>query len=606
MPFSSQLVILYCHDPKCTYQNLMTEESVDRKLAAVLYADVVDYTRLTSQDEIGTHQQVMSVLDYTSDTINSSGGTVLRYAGDAVLAEFQSMVAAATAAVTIQSELHVRNCDKPDHEKVQIRIGLNLGEVMQDRGEIFGDGVNLAARLEAAAAPGGICISSVVQEQINGKIDVDFDDNGEESFKNIERPVRVFRWHPEKSSGPATSPQILQHIDRPSIAVLPFDNLSNDPEQEYFADGITEDLITELSREKDLFVIARNSSSVYKGQTPDITRVAKDLGVQFVLEGSVRKAGNKIRLNAQLIDGKSNRHIWAERYDRSLDDIFEVQDDLSNTIMNTLIRKIQDNSSEDALRRPTLNMAAYDHYLRSIALILHLNKNDNYQAQQEARKAIELDPNFARGHMVLAQARIYDYWTGWSEDRDRALREGREAALKAIECDKEDYWGHTALSMAELFAKNHERALSTADDAVRLSPNSADARAVRAVILNFAGNPEEALEEAFLAIRHNPNHPYWYLIGPGRALFMLERYQEAVPYLEKLVNAGEDIATWRALLAATYMALGRGAEARAEITRAMNLMPELSISGILTMIPIKDNKVVERYANFLNEAGLPE
>ena len=580
----------------------MTDGAVERKLVAVLYADVADYTRLTSQDEVGTHQLVMSVLDHTSDTIKSSGGTVLRYAGDAILAEFQSMVAATTAAITIQNELFARNLDQPDDEKVQIRIGLNLGEVMQDRGEIFGDGVNLAARLEAIASPGGVCISSVVQEQIDGKLDVNFEDGGEETLKNIESPVQVYRWHPEQSAQQGAIPQDNVNQDRPSIAVLPFDNLSNDPDQEHFADGMTEDLITELSREKDLFVIARNSSSVYKGEKFDIAQVAKDLGVQYVLEGSVRKSGNTIRLNAQLIDGSSNRHIWAERYDRSLDNIFDVQDDLSNTITNTLIRKIQDSLFERALRQPTQDMAAYDHYLRGMARIFHLKKEDNVQTQQEARKAIALDPRFARGHMVLAQARIYDYWTG-CEDRDLALREGREAALKAIACDREDFWGYAALSLVELFSKNHELALSTIDDAVRLSPNSADARSIRAIILNFVGNPEEALQEASLAIRHNPNHPCWYLIGPGFALFIMERYQEAVPYLEKLVNAGEDIVVWRTLLAATYMALGRDAEAKTEVTRAMELMPNPGSSAILSLIPIKDNEVAERYAKLLGAAG---
>lgn len=584
----------------------MTENTVNRKLTAVFYADVVDYSRLTRQDEVGTHQQVMSVLDYISDTIKNSGGTVLRYAGDAILAEFQSMVAATMAAVTIQNELFARNIDMANDEKVQIRIGLNLGEVMQDRGEIYGDGVNLAARLETTASPGGICISSMVHEQIDSKVDVNFVDGGEESFKNIDRPVRIYRWHPDDSAARGATPKDITLEDKPSIAVLPFDNLSNDPEQEYFADGITEDIITELSREKDLFVIARNSSSVYKGQTPDIMQVAKDLGVQYVLEGSIRRSGNKIRLNAQLIDGKSNRHIWAERYDRSLDDIFEVQDDLTNTIMNTLVQKIQDSSFERALRRPPQNMAAYDHYARGMALILHLNKADNLRAQQEAKKAIELDPHYARGHMILAQARIYDYWTGWSKDRDLALREGREAALKAIDCDKTDFWGYTALSMAELFSKNHDRALNVINDAVKLSPNNADTRAVRAVILNFAGDPEEALNEALLAMRHNPNHPYWYLIGPGRALFMLERYQEAIPYLEKLVNAGEDIATWRSLLAATYMALGREAEAKEEVARVMDLMPDLNTTAILSLIPMKDQEVAKRYAKFLGEAGLPD
>jgi adenylate cyclase len=584
----------------------MAENIVNSKLTAILYADIAEYSRLTRQDEVGTHHQVMSVLDYASDAISDGGGTVLRYAGDAILAEFQSVVAAIMATLAIQNEILLRNNDKADNDKVQIRIGLNLGEVIQDRGEIYGDGVNLAARLEAAAQPGGVCVSSVVYEQIAGKVDADFVDGGEESFKNIDRPVQVYRWHPEGRSARNKVPPEQAIENRPSIAVLPFDNLSSDPEQEYFADGITEDIITELSREKDLFVIARNSSSVYKGQSPDIRQVAKDLGVKYVLEGSVRRAGNKIRLNAQLIDGESNRHIWAERYDRSLEDIFEVQDDLSNTIMNTLIQKIQSSSFDRALRRPPQNMIAYDHYVHGMALVLRLNKNDNLSAQQEALNAIELDPNYARGHALLAWTHLYGFFSGWFEDRGLALSLGHEAALKSILCDKNDFFGYSALGFAELFLKNHERALNAIDGAVRLSPNNADARAMRAIILNFTGNAEEALQEAGLAIRHNPSHPDWYLIGPGRALFILERYQEGLPYLEKLVNAGEDIPTWRVLLGATYMGLGRQAEAKAEISKAVELEPDLSITGILSITPFKDIQVIERYASLLSQAGLPD
>lgn len=586
----------------------MAENTVNSKLAAILYADIAGYSRLTRQDEIGTHHQVMSVLDYASDAISNGGGTVLRYAGDAILAEFQSVVAATITTLTIQNEILARNKDKADEDKIQIRVGLNLGEVIQDRGEIFGDGVNLAARLEAAAQPGGVCISSVVYEQITGKVDADFVDGGKESFKNIDQPVQVYRWHPEgQSAQNKVTPELELAIeDRPSIAVLPFDNLSSDPEQEYFADGITEDIITELSREKDLFVIARNSSSVYKGQTPDIRQVAKDLGVKYVLEGSVRRAGNKVRLNAQLIDGESNRHIWAERYDRSLEDIFEVQDDLSNTIMNTLIQKIHGSTFDRAIRQPPQNMMAYDHYVYGMALILRLNKSDFLVAQQEASKVIELDPNYARGHILLAWTHIYSYFSGWSEDGGLALRQGHEAALKSIECDKNDFLGYSALGFAELFLKNHDRALNAIDIAVRLCPNNADARAMRASILNFTGDPEQALLEASLAIRHNPNHPDWYLIGPGRALFILERYQETLLYLERLVDATDDIPTWKAQLGATYMALGRETEARAEISNAMEIEPDLSITWLLSVTPFKDSQVIERYASLLSKAGLPD
>ena len=347
----------------------MTSHNVKRKLTAIFYADVAGYSRHTGRDELGTHRQVMDTLDYASDAVGQGGGTVLRYAGDAVLAEFPSVVAAVESAANIQAELWSRNKIKDEAERIQIRIGLNLGEVIQDRDEIFGDGVNLAARLESAATPGGICISASVFEQVAGKIDIVFADGGEENFKNIERPVRVYHWHPGPAPAVARNDE-LPLPDKPSIAVLPFDNMSNDPDQEFFADGITEDIITELSREKDLFVIARNSTFAYKGKSPDIRQVARELGVRYVLEGSVRKAGNRVRLNAQLIDAQSNNHVWAERYDRSLEDIFTVQDELTSTINNSLLQKFRDADIERAMRRTPRNLAAYDHYLRAFGMML--------------------------------------------------------------------------------------------------------------------------------------------------------------------------------------------------------------------------------------------
>ena len=587
----------------------MSTESLKRKLAAILYADVAGYSRLTGDDEDATHRRLREYLDLIAATIESHHGQVMHYAGDAVLAKFDAVVDALSSAVAIQEQLKNQNLDLPDERKVQFRIGVNSGDVIEDRGDIYGDGVNVAARLEGLADAGGICISESVRTAIGKKLDLGYESMGEQQVKNIEEPVRAYKvaLDSEKKTQ-ATSPtkSTLELPDKPSIAVLPFTNMSNDPEQEFFADGITEDIITELSREKDLFVIARNSTSAYKGQTPDIRQVAKELGVKYVLEGSMRKAGNKIRLNAQLIEGETNRHVWAERYDRALEDIFEVQDDLTNTIMNTLLQKIQDTSMDRALRRPPQNLAAFDHYTRGFGLLLRLNKKDNEEAMQEAYKALELDPDYARAHMLLSWAHLYSMWTRWVEDPGAALKQGHERALKAIACDKDDFWGYGALSFAELFMENHDRALTAIDRAVVLNPNSADTRAMRAIILNYTGNPEEGLKEVELAIRHNPNHPYWYLIGAGRALFLLERYDEALPYLERLINAGEDISSWRSLLAATYMGLGRQQEAREEITKAIEADLNLTITELLSLLPMKDAQAIERYSNLLRQAGLPD
>lgn len=583
----------------------MPVQTPKHKLTAILYADVDGYTRLTGQDELGTHQRVMETLDYVSESIKSNGGEVLRYAGDAILSEFPSVVGAVNTAVYVQNELVKRNADQSKDSKVQIRIGLNLGEVLQDRGEIFGDGVNLAARLESIAPPGGLCISALAYDQVSEKVEIHFKDGGEERLKNIKAPIHVYYWHPDfsgdtpLSDGPALP-------DKPSIAVLPLDNMSNDPEQEFFSDGITEDIITELSREKDLFVIARNSTFAYKGKSVDLRRVARELGVRYILEGSVRKAGNRIRLNAQLIEAENNHHIWAERYDRALEDVFDVQEELTTTICNTLLQKFRDVDIERAMRRTPKNLAAYDHYLRAFGLVLSLKRNDSEKAMQEAQQALELEPDYARAHMILAWAHAYRSWAGWVEDLNEELRLCREAAQKSIKCDKDDFWGYGALAFGELWSGNHERALNAIDQAVALGPNSADSHAMRAVILNFTGNPEQALDEMALAMRLNPNHPHWYLAAPGRAYFLLEQYEKAIPYVERLVNAGEDVVTWRALLAASYMGANRKDEARAEIATLMESTPSISCEFIRARVPIRDERTMEKYMELLSAAGLPD
>ena len=585
----------------------MQDVTINRKLTTVFYADIASYSRLTRQDELGTHLIAMDFLDYTSSQIRESGGQVLRYAGDAILAEFQSVVAAVCTAVTVQEELTQRNLSRSDEDKVQVRIGLNLGEVLEDRGEIYGDGVNLAARLESVAEPGGICISGYVFEQIHSKIDFVFVDGGEMTFKNIDRPIQVYHWHPVKTSSKIEQQKEKTIIpDKPSIAVLPFDNLSSDPEQEFFSDGITEDIITELSRDKDIFVIARNSTMAYKNKRFDIRTVAEELGVKYVLEGSIRRAGNRIRLTAQLIEGATNHHVWAERYDRSLEDIFEVQDDLTSIIMNTLLEKIHSTSHETALKRSPKNMAAYDHYARGFAYLNRLSKSDNEKGLAEARKALELDPNYARGHMLLAMTHLYSIWIGWAEQPAEQLEIAHQNALRAIALDRSDFWGHAILAFAELFRQNHDRAITAIDRALELNPNGADSRAMRAAILNFVGRSEEALEEVMIAIRHNPNHPHWYLIAPGRAFYVLGRYEEAVPYLERLVNASEDASTFRALLAANYMMLNREAEAKHEIAIILEKFPTRTTTDLRSILPMTDTTITDQFVELLRQAGLPD
>lgn len=359
----------------------MAENFANHKLTAILYADVVGYSRLTSQDEMGTHKRVMTILDYASEAIREGRGTVLRYAGDAILAEFSSVLRMAQTAVEIQRELENRNSEFSLENKVQIRIGLNIGEVLQDRGEIFGDGVNLAARLEAAAQPGGICISAAVYEQLKGKLEVTFVDGGNQTFKNMATPVKVYFWAPGAAQDEGFYDPILP--SKSSIAILAFENMSNDPEQNFFAEGISEDIITELSRFRSFFVIARNSSFAFKAQSSDVKEIGRKLGVRYIVEGSVRRAGDRVRITAQLIDAIEDKHLWADRYDRELEDIFAVQDEVTQAIVTTIEPRLISTERQLARRKPTENLNAWESYQRGLWHIYQYKTEDTVAASRE-------------------------------------------------------------------------------------------------------------------------------------------------------------------------------------------------------------------------------
>ncbi len=584
------------------------EERLPRKLAAILYADVAGYSRLTGDDEDATHRRLREYLDLTSKAIEDHHGQVMHYAGDAVLAKFHAVVDALSSAIAVQNELKDRNQDLPDERKVQFRIGVNSGDVIEDRGDIYGDGVNVAARLESLADAGGICISESVRTAIGKKLPYGYEFMGEQQVKNIEEPLRAYRVLLDSSKAQVTPPakSTLERPDKLSIAVLPFTNMSGDPEQEYFADGLADDIITELSREPDLFVIARNSSFAYKGQSNDIRQISKELGVHYVLEGSVRKSGNRIRLNAQLIEGETNHHVWAERYDRAMADVFEVQDELTNTIYNTLLQKVHDTSVQRTMGRAPQNMDAYDHTVRAWGRLMRLNATDIAETRREAEAALAIDPNYARAHMVLAWAHLYSIWSGLTEDAEAAIELGYQAARKAVSLDRADFWGHGALGFAELFMGHHERALASIDRAIALNPNSADAHAMRGVVLNYLGRAEEALPEMELAMRHNPHHPDWYLIGIGRSYYTLGRHDDAIPYLERLVNAGPEFVAGRVLLVANHMAAGRTDEARAEVTTILQTNPNLTLTQVRSMLPFSSEEYASQYLEQLRQAGVPE
>ena len=404
----------------------MPSEPLNRKLAAILYADVAGYSRLTGSDEEGTHRQVMEVLDYASQQITDAGGNVLRYAGDAILAEFSSAVNAVNAAIDIQREMAHNNHQVDDDKKVQIRIGINIGDVIEDRGEVFGDGVNLAARLEAAAPEGGLCISASVHEQVLGKLDVNFHDDGEEEFKNIDRPIRVFRWEPESEEVVNSTGTSKLGSEKPSIAVLALTNMSNDPDQDFIGDGITEDLITALSKIRSFKVISRESTFSYKGLAIDVRQVARELEVRFVLEGSVRKAGNRVRVTVQLIDAETGHHVWAERYDREMEDIFDLQDEMVRVIASALEPELNAFERERAVNKSPDNLDAWELYQRALWYMWTFEGENIQTAMELFKRASEADPKFAPAYAYYAYCCYQFVILGITENPDALLQEGLE------------------------------------------------------------------------------------------------------------------------------------------------------------------------------------
>lgn len=480
----------------------MPDQPAKRTLTTIFYADVVDYSRLTGLDEEGTHNRVMETLDNVSQKISSSGGKVLRYAGDAILATFPSVVRAVETSTDIQSILAEDNAPFPEETRVHVRIGINLGDVIEDRGEVFGDGVNLAARLEAAAEPGGICISSMVWEQCQGKINSTFADGGEHQFKNISRPIHTFHWQPSANEpGLDLQKKDIPLSDKPTIAVLPFDNMSGDPEQEYFSDGITEDIITQLTRFRSLFVIARNSSFAFKGMAVDVTEIGKKLGVQFVVEGSVRKAGDRIRITAQLIEVSSGNHLWAERYDRSLSDIFAVQDEVTSQIVTMVPGHMDIANRVKAERKSAQNMNAYDLFLRANH-ILHWNLGSR-EGEQLLKQALEIDPSYAQAHARLAAVYANGIFAH-GLDVDKAAASAHIHAETAMKLDPTDPMIHASLADVYIMAGEHALAAYHIDKAIALNPNQYEVMVLATEVKGYLGDYHAAIKWANKAKLSDP------------------------------------------------------------------------------------------------------
>jgi TolB-like protein len=581
----------------------VNSHGVKRKLTAILSADVKGYSRLMGEDELDTVRTITLYRNVMSDLIQRQNGRVVDSPGDNLLAEFSSVVDAVACAEKIQKDLRDRNSDLPDNRRMEFRIGVNLGDVIEEEGRIYGEGVNIAARIESLAEGGGISISRNVYEQVKKKLNLKYAYQGEHTVKNITEPVQVYRIEIEDKVDFEERKSEVKVPEKPSIAVLPFSNMSGDPEQEYFSDGITEDIITDLSKISGLFVIARNSTFTYKGKPVKVDKVGQDLGVRYVLEGSVRKAGDRVRITAQLIDANTDGHLWAERYDRDLNDIFALQDEVTQKIVTALELKLTEDEHERLVHKETDNLEAYDFVLRGAEYLIPTTEESNAKAQRMFEKAIEIDPGYALAYSCLGRS-IWIGWTlGWNQDPALLDRSG-ELAKKAIALDESHPFGHSLLGDVYLWKKQHERAIAELEQAITLNPNDADGLSTLGGVLSWAGRERETIALVEKAMRLNPVYPVWYVWNLGHAFFMMGQYEEAIMQLKRALIRTPNYPPAHAYLTLSYIELGREEEARAEAKAFKRLSPETPLEAWRHRLPYKDEKILERALEGFRKAGL--
>ena len=590
----------------------MAEKRVQRRLAAILAADVVGYSRMMRENEAGTLAQLKTHrIEVFDPRIAEHNGRIVKTTGDGVLVEFASAVDATECAIKIQRGLARRNEDVPEGHRIELRIGINLGDIIVDEDDIYGDGVNVAARLEGLCDAGDVYVSAVVHDQIEEKIEAAFEDLGEHTVKNIDKPIRVYRVSPEvgasvTATAVANPGQSLPLPDKPSIAVLPFENISSDSEQEYFSDGITEDIITSLSKLSQLMVIARNSSFTYKGRAIRVQLVGKELGVRYVIEGSVRKAGNRVRITAQLIDCATGGHLWAERYDRDLTDIFAVQDEVTAEIVAAMEVTLTTDDQRRLVSKGTDNLEAYDCFLRAREQWWRLSKEGNSNAEAMLERAIKLDPGFSKPYAWLSSVRLYEYISGWRGGSKRSLDQGCDLAQKAVKLDETDSEAHTALGSACLWNREHERATAEYERAIALDPNNARAHVELGWVLHYSGRSAEAIEPINWGMRLDPQYPDFCLYFLAQVYFRLGQFDEAISLLKRRIIRKPDTDISRVLLAATYGHLGRVDDARAQWADALAVNPNFSLEQRRQVLPYKDPADFEHILDGLRKAGLPE
>ena len=630
----------------------MTQEGFKRKLTAILSADVAGYSRLMGDDEEATVRTITAYREILTNLIQQHNGKVVDSPGDNLLAEFVSVVDAVQCAVAVQKEIKARNDELPEHRKMEFRIGINLGDVIQEEDRIYGDGVNIAARLEGLSTPGGICISKTAFDHIESKLPYGYEFLGDQTVKNIAKPVgtyrvileprvmlaevekekrvgiRIWKWaalavvtiliigaavasiwsfylRPSPPSAEFVSEKTVEIVlpEKPSIAVLPFVNVGDDPEYEYFSDGITEEIINNLSKVPQLFIIARNSVFTYKGTSVKVQQISRELGVKYVLEGSVRMAGDRVRITAQLVDATTGGHLWSERYDRDLKDIFSLQDEITMKILTAIRVKLTEGEQLRLYANDAENLDSYMKVLQGMAYFYRFNWESNIQARRIFEEAIALDTKNSGAYSCLGWTYIMEVWFGLVDSPEKSIEKAAELARKAQSLDDTMDFSYSLIANVYLIKRQYENAVAAAKRAVILNPNGADAHAHLGMILHYAGGRDEAISLFKKAIRLNPIPPNWYLFSLGDAYFVEQRYEEAIPVYERALHRNPgDI---RALtgLAATYSMLGRTELVHATVTEILSLVPRSSVEYVKTL-PFKNESDREHLIQALHQAGL--
>ncbi len=584
--------------------------NTQRRLAAIVSADVVGYSRLMGVDETGTLADLRAHRAELIDAlITEHGGRIVKVMGDGLLLEYPSVVAATQCMIEIQQGMVTRNQGVDEARRMVFRIGINLGDIIIEGEDILGDGVNIAARLQEIAEPGGIAVSDRVHEDIRDRLEANFEDAGRHTLKNIARPVHVWRWSAQATAAEVPVDEPLSLPDKPSIAVLPFDNMSGDEEQEYFADGIAEDIISTLSRLPWFFVISRNSSFSFKGRSTDVRQMAQELGVQYVLEGSVRKAGSRVRITAQLIDARNDRHIWAERYDRELTDIFAVQDEITEKIVGAVSPEFMAAEMHRARNKAAQNLDAWDLLMQAHWHLNQYDREGNIEAQKLLRQVITLDPNNDLALSDLAFSHFIGLMWGWFEDPAASLKMAEEAARKAVIINERNVTAWMFLGRIDIYAGRHDDAIGKGRKALDLAPNSAESHGWMGGILMLSGERDAAISELELAIRLSPRDPFnalWY--APMSVLhFLAGRYEESIGWCKKslqdLPNAPPGV---HRPMAASYAMLDRMDEARNAIEALRSRIPNVSIATTRQQMPFRREADTAHFLDALRKAGLPE